>query len=68
VGIATDNPGLVARSYRSPKGITVLYFAKEALKGRITVDPSALGFPGKPAQVCEVNLAKNEPGYRVITP
>jgi hypothetical protein len=61
-------PNLVARSYRSDDGISVLYFAKEPLEGNVTVNTSELGFAGKDIKNFTVKLEKNQAGYKIILP
>ena len=68
VGLQTSDPNLVARSYRSDDGISVLYFAKEPLEGNVTVNTSELGFAGKDIKNFTVKLEKNQAGYKIILP
>lgn len=68
VGLSVDSPDLVARSYRSDAGITVLYYAKKPVKGEIAVDQEALGFAGKGRRGIKVDLKAYEAGYTVLRP
>ncbi len=64
VGLAAGSPQLVARAFREARGITVLYYAREALKTTIAVDKSALGFAGR--ETIPVKLEAGQAGYRIL--
>ena len=66
VGLQSSDPNLVARSYRSDDGISVLYFAKEDLEANVTVDTTAIGFTGKGTRTFTVKLQKDEAGFELI--
>jgi hypothetical protein len=65
-GLKISNQAIAARSYRSGKGITVVYCARKAAKGTVTVNPSALGFPDLPRRIIRLDLARGEGGYEAL--
>jgi hypothetical protein len=66
VGLMVGSADLVARAYRSDEGISVLYFAKQALTSSINVSSEALGFEGGRDFELPITLAKDEIGYELI--
>jgi hypothetical protein len=66
VGLRVDDPRLVARAYRDARGITVVYYGKEAVATTVEVDKAALGFPEKGVERFRVTLKKNEAAYKIL--
>ena len=57
---------MVARAFRDSRGITVVYYAKEAVATTVQVDQAALGFPQKANVDVPVSLKKGEAGYKIL--
>jgi hypothetical protein len=66
VGLRVEDPRLVARAYRDTRGITVVYYGKEALGTTVQVDKGALDFPGKGPESFRVSVGKNGAGYKIL--
>jgi hypothetical protein len=66
IGLQVGDPRVVARAYRDARGITVVYYGKEAVSGAVQVDKVALGFQGSGMESFRVSLKKNEAGYKIF--
>lgn len=69
VGVTSGNPALVARSFRDPKGgITIVYYANEAVNSEVEVNGAELGFPQLGVKKRQVKLSKNDADFWVLRP
>ena len=66
LGLRVGDPRLVVRAYQDPRGITLVYYGKDAVATSVQVNKAALGFPGKRTEDIRVSLKKDEAGYEVL--
>ncbi len=67
IGLKTSTKDLVAKAFSSENGVTVIYYATSALSGEIAVDGPAIGEPRLGMQAFQVQLKKDELGFRVLS-
>ncbi len=66
-GLRVSDSNLVARSYVSEAGVTVVYYAAEPVTdARVQIDKAVLGFEGPSTEEFVVTLEKNQAGYKVV--
>ena len=63
LGLTVPPPDLKARSYRDKRGITVVYYAPQAVNAAFEVQPAALGHAGRSSETVWVTLAAGQAGW-----
>lgn len=66
VGVRTTDPALIAKTFVSVSGITLIYYATAPVRGEVTVDAAALGHPKLGARKFPVTLAKDGIGFQLL--
>jgi hypothetical protein len=66
VGVRTTDPALIAKTFVSVSGITLIYYATAPVRGEVTVDAAALGHPKLAARKFPVTLAKDGIGFQLL--
>lgn len=65
-GLSKVPPGLVAKAFSDPRGITVTYYAKHHVSGELRIDGKLLGHPRIRSYRHQVELEPGQAGYMAI--